>query len=58
MVVTRAEPTTRHDAEAEIQYIRHLLEPDGDRSLSPREEAPLRGRIDHLLEAWAGLPDV
>jgi hypothetical protein len=58
MVVTRAEPTTRHDAEAEIQYIRHLLEPDGDRSLSPREEAPLRGRIDRLLEAWAGLPDV
>lgn len=52
MTVTRDEPHTRHDAEAEIQCIRHLLQPDGDRTLSEREQAPLRGRIDHLLEQW------
>lgn len=57
MTVTRTEPTTQVDAEAEIQHLRYLLEPDAGRTLSEREQAPLRGRIDHLLELWLTLPD-
>lgn len=57
MTVTRTEPRTRLDAEAEIQYLTHLLAGSPDRSLSPVEAAPLYGRRDKLLEMWAGLPE-
>lgn len=50
MTVTRDDPRTLHELDAELEYISHLLTPDGDRSLSEREKQPLMGRVDHLLD--------
>lgn len=57
MSVTRTEPRTQVDAEAEMQHLSYLIEGTPDRTPSEAEKVEWRARQDEVLALWRTLPD-